>query len=337
MPVPLASAIAVLSVVVAGSAPALPRFGDPIEAGGVEFLRDTEDPHLYHPLPSAPRLATDAGGRPRFSLMEFSFRGDDGADTAGALLSFMLTWGLDAGGQEAAERALREVHDPQARIAGALTVREGSYRVVVSSGEERWVLAEGKASLLPGQPIAFSRRLSAEETEKLKAALASDDGVVAAGFLLAIEAMGPPVSARLVIDWDALETHEALEGLGADLRTAAASDAEVRAAFDALVEAGAVEIAGASSAAARDEIYRRFRDEVFETVVGVVPGRGGEKPAVERRFVRRESRQKGRVELSLEASRSERRELLVTGDITGVIRDLGFGAAEEPRAVSTDR
>jgi hypothetical protein len=316
-----------LAALLAGDlAAALPRFGDEVVAGGVTFLRDSDDAHVYHALPADPRLATDAGGKPRFSLMEFSFRGDAGEETAGALMNFMLTWGLDAAGEEKALEALRRV-DPAARIAGALTVREGRYRVIVTNGDLRFVLAEGKASVLPGQPIAFSRRLEKDEADDLREALAADEGRVAAGFLLAVEALGPRVSARCTIDWDAALGSQAVGALGGD---APHTDATVRAAFDALRSAGAIAVEGAPDPAALGEIYRSFRTELFESVVA--PAAGGD--SVDVKYVRRESRRTGRITLSFDGSRSERRELFISGDLTEAIRGATADAARE---VSTGR
>jgi hypothetical protein len=316
---------AVLAALLAAStAGALPRFGDSVEAGGVTFLRDSDDPHVYHALPADPRLATDAGGKPRFSLMEFSFRGDGGEETAGALLNFMLTWGLDADGHTRAEQALQKV-DPSARIAGALTVREGRYRVIVKQGDERFVLAEGKASVLPGQPIAFSRRLESAETERLRAALASDDGSVAAGFLLSVEALGPRVTARCTIDWDAVLASREVSALGAD----PAPDAAVRAAFDALRASGAIAVEGSPEAGALDELYRSFRSALFDGEIAASAAGG-----VEVQYQRRETRDTGRITISLDGSRSELRELFIAGDLTEAIRGA---TADETKAVSTDR
>jgi hypothetical protein len=320
------AALLLAALVVSGAAAALPRFGDSVEAGGATFLRDSDDPHVYHALPADPRLATDAGGRPRFSFMEFSFRGDGGEETAGALLNFMLTWGLDAGGHEKAEQALRAV-DPAARIAGALSVREGRYRVIVSNGDDRFVLAEGKASLLPGQPIAFSRRLETAEADRLNAALASDDGSVTAGFLLSVEGLGPRVSASCTIDWDAALASREISALGAD---APHTDAAVRAAFDALRAGGAIAVEGSPEAAGLDEIYRHFRAEVFESVVAPASEAG----AVEVHYVRREARHTGRISVRFDGSRAERRDLFIAGDLTGAIRGA---TADATREVSADR
>jgi hypothetical protein len=312
---------ALLALLVATAAAALPRFGDTVEAGGLTWLRDSEDAHLYHALPADPRLATDAGGKPRFSFMEFSFRGDAGEETAGALLNFMLTWGLDAAGQEKAEQALRQL-DPEARVAGALTVREGRYRVIVKNGDERFVLAEGKASVLPGQPIAFSRRLEASEADRLRAALDSDAGSVAAGFLLSVEGLGPRITASCTIDWDAVLASREISALGTG--DAAHTEAAVRAAFDALRAAGAIAVEGSADAAALDEIYRSFRSEAFESVVGAA-AEGG---PVEVQYVRRESKQSGRITLSFDGSRSERRDLFIAGDLTEAIRGAVADAAQ---------
>ena len=321
------AALWIAALLAAEAAGALPRFGDTLEAGGVTWLRDSDDAHVYHALPAAPRLATDAGGKPRFSLMEFSFRGDDGEETAGALLNFMLTWGLDAEGEEQALTALRQV-DPAARIAGALSVREGRYRVIVHNGDARFLLAEGKASVLPGQPIAFSRRLQADETDDLRAALASDEGRVAAGFLLSVEALGPRVTASFTIDWDALDRHREVAALGAD---AAHPDTAVRAAFDALRADGAVAIEGSPDRGALDEIYRRFRAEAFESVVGSAEAVAG---GVEVHYRRRETRDSGRITITLDGSRAERRDVFIAGDLTEAIRGAVAEQTREPSSES---
>jgi hypothetical protein len=317
-----AGAALLIALFVSTAVAALPRFGDTLEAGGLSWLRDSEDPHLYHALPAHPRLATDAGGKPRFSFMEFSFRGDGGEGPSGALLNFMLTWGLDAAGQEKAEQALRQV-DPEARVAGTLLVREGRYRVIVKNGDDRFVLAEGEASVMPGQPIAFSRRLETAEADRLRAALDSDEGHVAAGFLLTVTALGPRVSARCTIDWDAVLASREVGALGAG---GPHPEAAVRAAFDALVSSGTivVEVMGEQLEPAFDEVYRSFRAAAFESAIGAAAG--GD--AVEVQYVRSEARHTGRVILMFDGSESESRDLFIAGDLTEAIRGAIADAAK---------
>ena len=142
-----AAALAALLALSAWPSAALPDLFDEQRAGGFVFLRDAEDPHAWYVLPSHARLASDAGGRARFSLLSFSFRDDSGGENAGALLNFLLVWGLEGAEAAAAETALRGL-DAQGRLRGAVPVVSGSWRVVVKGPSGRWLLAEGDAARL---------------------------------------------------------------------------------------------------------------------------------------------------------------------------------------------
>jgi hypothetical protein len=315
-------AFALLIALVAAPLQALPDFSQEVKAGGITFLRDSDDPHAYHALPSHARLATDAGGRARFSFLSFSFRGEDGGEgPSGALLNFLLVWGLDAVNAEAAQNTLR-MRDASAVIRGAVPVLSGSWRVVVSGPRGRWVLAEGDAPKQPGSQVAFSRRLDPDTAKRLETDLADASTRVAVGFLLVCEGVGPPVEARVVYDWDRIEARSDLRALHASGASFAVPEAEVRAAFDALRADGSIAVDGAQAGApaAQDAAFRGFREALFEASFGATPG-SDDASALEARFARRAERRRGRVEVSLSKRSREERIAVATSDITDAVRD----------------
>ncbi len=82
---------------------------------GYTLLPDHADPELYYVLPSRPRLALDAGGRPEFSLVKYL--GEDGGRVrAGGFLT--LTTELSVAGERLASLA--------ERIASEEAVRSGT-------------------------------------------------------------------------------------------------------------------------------------------------------------------------------------------------------------------
>jgi hypothetical protein len=310
-----AAALAALLALAPAAVPALPDLGDEQRAGGLVFLRDADDPHAWHVLPSHARLATGAGGRASFSLLAFSFRGDDGGENAGALLNFLLTWGLAGAEAEAAEAALRSL-DPQGRLRGAVPVASGSWRMVVKGPSGRWTLAEGEAPTVPGSQVAFSQRLDAATARRLEQDLADSSTRIRVGFLFVYEGLGPQLDARAVYDWDRIETDAALP---ASEPGAALADAQVREAFEALRAAGAIALDGAQASApqAADAAYRSFRDALFQPLLAVAP-EGDE--TLEARFVRRAGRRSGRIEVSLSRRSREERLAVATGDLTEAVR-----------------
>jgi hypothetical protein len=313
-----AAALAALVCLAAAPALALPDLSREQRAGGLVFLPDADDSHTWYVMPSHARLATDAGGRASFSLLAFSFRGDDGGENAGALLNFMLTWGLAGAEQQAAEAALKGI-DPQGVIRGAVPVTSGSWRVVVKGPSGRWTLAEGKAPTLPGSQVAFSQRLDAETSKRLEQDLADPKTTVRVGFLFVCEGLGPQLDARAVYDWDVIETHAELPALTAAQADAAVPDAQVRAAFDALRSAGAIALDGAQAQAAQaqDAAYLSFRAALFQPLLAVATE--GDEP-LEARFVRQAGRKSGRIEVSLSRRGREERLVVATGDLTAAVR-----------------
>ncbi|MCK7502848.1 MAG: hypothetical protein MZV70_01270 [Desulfobacterales bacterium] len=89
----------------------------------------------------------------------------DGA-TKGGIVHFLVTWGMTEGELSSAESALR-LKDPEAKIAGPVPFKEGTFKVVSATAGEgglfsRRIVGEGKAPIMPGQKAAVSIALTEE-------------------------------------------------------------------------------------------------------------------------------------------------------------------------------
>ncbi|MCU0276346.1 MAG: hypothetical protein MUF02_05765, partial [Acidobacteria bacterium] len=134
-----------------------------VQAGRFVLYRDHADPHKYYYVPDAPRLATKRDGTPEFTFIKYAKT--DGA-TKGGIIHFLVTWGFSEGELSSAESTLR-LKDPEARIAGPVPFKEGTFKVVSATAGEgglfnRRIVGEGKAPIMPGQKAAVSIALTEE-------------------------------------------------------------------------------------------------------------------------------------------------------------------------------
>jgi hypothetical protein len=133
-------------------------------------------PHVYYYLPVRLRISQRVDRMAEFSFMPY--RANENGPFEGAILNFLLVWGLTAEEEKTVERELQAAIDTNAVIGGAVSIEvpEGQPSVVIHGKNavadmlRRWNV-EPVASVLPGTKIAFSYRLNGEETEQFLKAL----------------------------------------------------------------------------------------------------------------------------------------------------------------------
>lgn len=140
---------------------------------------DQQGVHTYYYLPVNLRLALRPDKTPEFNFM--TYRNEDGGEISGAILHFLLVWGLTSDQETEAEKILQSSVDSNAILAGAVMVEapEDAPSVQVKGINTVADILRGKVSsepvapVLPGTKMAFSYRLSGEEAKTFEEALGS--------------------------------------------------------------------------------------------------------------------------------------------------------------------
>ncbi len=238
-----------------------------VQAGRFVFYRDHADPHRYYYVPDAPRLAVKRDGTPEFTFIKYT---KTGGETRGGVVHFLVTWGYTSGELSAAESALKS-SDPQARIAGPVPFKEGTFQVVSATAGEgglfnRRIVGEGKAPVLPGQKAAVSIALTEEGASLLWESFKNPTSDVSVLFALKFTGVTPAFQAKLKVDWDKVYTHH-------DVRVAAEGTikvvklrAEMQAILDELRQKGVIQL----DVVGENENMQKMLDAVYTHILNMM-------------------------------------------------------------------
>jgi hypothetical protein len=214
-----------------------------VQAGRFVLYRDHADPHKYYYVPDAPRLATKRDGTPEFAFIKYSKT--DGA-TKGGIIHFLVTWGFSEGELSSAESALR-LKDPEARIAGPVPFKEGTFKVVSATAGEggifnRRIVGEGKAPIMPGQKAAVSIALTEEGASLLWESFKNPTSDISVMFALKFAGVTPAFQAKLKVNWDKVYTQHDIKLHAEGTIKVVKLQADVRAILEELRQKGAIQL-----------------------------------------------------------------------------------------------
>jgi tetratricopeptide (TPR) repeat protein len=214
-----------------------------VQAGRFVLYRDHADPHKYYYVPDAPRLATKRDGTPEFAFIKYSKT--DGA-TKGGIIHFLVTWGMSEGELSTAESALR-LKDAQAKIAGPVPFKEGTFKVVSATAGEggifsRKIVGEGKAPIMPGQKAAVSIALTEEGASLLWESFKNPTSDISVMFDLKFAGVTPAFQAKLKVNWDKVYTQHDIKLHAEGTIKVVKLQADVRAILEELRQQGAIQL-----------------------------------------------------------------------------------------------
>lgn len=255
-----------------------------VQAGRFVFYRDHADPHRYYYVPDAPRLATKRDGTPEFTFIKYAKT--DGA-TKGGVVHFLVTWGYTAGELSSAESALKST-DPQARIAGPVPFKEGTFQVVSATAGEgglfsRRIVGEGKAPIMPGQKAAVSIALTEEGASLLWESFKNPTSDVSVLFALKFTGITPAFQAKLKVNWDKVYTHHDVRLSAEGTVKVVKLKADMQAILDDLRQKGVIQldVTGENENMQKmlDTVYAHILDMMCEKVPMGPPGAAPAAPA----------------------------------------------------------
>jgi hypothetical protein len=128
------------------------------KCGDLICYPEMDNPNNFYYLPDQPRIASK-DGKPQFSFLKYartqeSGKAGTGEAGGGGIVHFLVTYGPSEGRIKNAEKSLQERH-PNAKIAGPIIYRKGSFALITSFKEGNELLtkvvAVGKAPLMEGQ------------------------------------------------------------------------------------------------------------------------------------------------------------------------------------------
>jgi tetratricopeptide (TPR) repeat protein len=231
-----------------------------VQAGRFALYRDHADAHKYYYVPDAPRLATKRDGTPEFTFIKYAKT--DG-ETKGGVLHFLVTWGFSEGELASAESALR-LKDPQARIAGPVPFKEGTFKVVSATAGEggifnRKIVGEGKAPIMPGQKAAVSIALTEEGASLLWESFKNPTSDISVMFALKFAGVTPAFQAKLKVNWDKVYTQHDIKLHAEGTIKVVKIQADVRAILENLRQQGAIQL----DVVGENESMQKMLDAVY--------------------------------------------------------------------------
>jgi tetratricopeptide (TPR) repeat protein len=257
-----------------------------VQAGRFVLYRDHADAHKYYYVPDAPRLAMKRDGTPEFTFIKYTKT--DGA-TKGGIIHFLVTWGMTEGELSSAESALR-LKDPEAKIAGPVPFKEGTFKVVSATAGEggifsRRIVGEGKAPIMPGQKAAVSIALTEEGASLLWESFKNPTSDISVMFDLKFTGVSPAFQAKLKVNWDKVYTQHDIKLHAEGQIKVVKLQADVRAILEELRQKGAIEL----EVVGENENMQKMLDTVYAHLLSLMcekvpmgPGEATSPPAKKR-------------------------------------------------------
>ncbi|MBN1907213.1 MAG: hypothetical protein JW927_19190 [Deltaproteobacteria bacterium] len=230
---------------------------------------EMDDPNNFYYLPDQPRIASK-DGKPQFSFLKYAKTQETGkAGTGeaggGGLVHFLVTYGVSEGRIKNAENALQERH-PDAKIAGPIIYRKGSFALITSfkEGNELFtkVVAVGKAPLMEGQKTAVSMALTREGAELLWASFQTDTPDISLVFDMEFAGIREPYEATLEADWSSIAKSDRIQAgfkykwFGADVDML----------FQELRQTGAIKITTKGENASMERILESANEKLLKVM-----------------------------------------------------------------------
>jgi tetratricopeptide (TPR) repeat protein len=257
-----------------------------VQAGRFVLYRDHADAHKYYYVPDAPRLATKRDGTPEFAFIKYAKT--DG-ETKGGIVHFLVTWGMSEGELSSAESALR-LKDSEAKIAGPVPFKEGTFKVVSATAGEggifsRRIVGEGKAPIMPGQKAAVSIALTEEGASLLWESFKNPTSDISVMFDLRFTGVTPAFQAKLKVNWDKVYTQHDIKLHAEGQIKVVKLQADVRAILEELRQKGAIQL----EVVGENENMQKMLDVVYAHLLSLMcekvpmgPGEAASTPAIKR-------------------------------------------------------
>lgn len=183
----------------------------------LQTLSSTDQRPEYYYLPANLHLSRNPDGTPQFLFLKYTTeeRASHGG-VQGALMHFLMEYGLTQAQQQELERVLKK-ENQAATVLGAAPVEPdgetSSFKITSATlddkGLTKTLVTSGKAPIMPGDRVACAANLSANGAQLLAATFEDTASVtdVSLTFNLAYATLLPAVEGSIKFNWSKLEQH----------------------------------------------------------------------------------------------------------------------------------
>jgi hypothetical protein len=184
-----------------------------------EYKRGTKSRN-YHYLPTNLRVSKRPDGTPEFLFLKFTTEArEDQGGVSGALMHFLMEWGLTNAQQEELEGILKTKHRGAA-LKGAIEMlpgandTAGTFRVISGVlGDAKMapsVVTSGKAPLVPGGKTAVAARLDKYGAQLLAATFEKARSITDVSLALdfTYQMVVPGATGTITIHWSKIQEHK---------------------------------------------------------------------------------------------------------------------------------
>lgn len=264
----------------------------------------------YYYLPNTPKLSTTAKGHPAFLFQRYTTESPDD-DYSGAIMHFLMEWGLDADQRKEIDGLLAkgvQGAEKGSILRGAVDVTpagDQSFQIIsgtLSGKDAPKIIKSGSAPIQPGTRIAAAAKMNAKDAQLMAATFEGATSIADLSIELYYKytVLTPAVKGRIVVNWsrmyeqvkkDSLEyeaNHEKksrgglLGGIvdavvGKKTNVATQNYDEVRSSIDSLVNAKVIDVqfdeyvADERVAQIREIFMEFFMDQITNTVAEESP------------------------------------------------------------------
>lgn len=272
--------------------------GTPVTMYGKNKTRSNNFTSEYMYLPTNLHLSSRPDGTPEFLFLKYTT--EDAAGPQGALMHFLMEWGLTPAQEKQAQGKLRQkveqlranpnspykkVLNPVLVGAADVSVEDGkSFRIissVLTDAGMSQVVASGNASPLPGSKIAVAAKLDKIGAQLLAATFEENRSITDISLELSFNfnVMSPAVDGRIIIDWrkvqksfDSIAAKYTRKGGNWLYGRASRTYEEVQTTYNSLVESKAVILEidnNTTDDASADKIVEGFMNVFMQALTDV--------------------------------------------------------------------
>jgi len=248
-----------------------------LKAAGLWCFPLAQDPKVYVYLPNQVRLASDAQGRPQFSLLRYVTTVERTADhpdlpatsEGGAVLHVLVELDTPEPLVRDAERALRRtLDDTDIVVRGQMLLDSARYTVVSSllgsAGDppDRKLLTTGEAPVLENNRLPLTFALKPREATLMMESFAMNTRDLSIVFDMTFQGLTDNYDATLTVDWAEVHKTQGFDAGGSIYYVGA--DIEVM--FDDLHRRHAIDLKSSGG----DDVMERYLDVVYARLLDLL-------------------------------------------------------------------
>jgi hypothetical protein len=254
----------------------------PVRAGDLVLFPDLNNEMAYYYVPSRPRLATEANGRPQFSFFRWvenvksaSKEPEAREGEGGGIIHALVTIGVTKEQLRDAERELQRIR-PGARIEGPVVPKSGTFGIVSTLKDPATgklavqVVGVGKAPLLDGDKAAVSIQLTKAGAKVLWEQFQTPTPDISFTFEMDVSGFLAPKRAVIEANLDEVQAHETFAAGLAGTYLAG----EIRTAFDDLRRNNVIKITQVGADENFDAIVKAAYEKLFAVLFEKANGTG---------------------------------------------------------------